>query len=457
MSESRVLLDRIFAFRQRLDEDAPDATPVSFERTVAPPVVSEGPPQSPLTDRARGLVKDAHALLARQKAFTADPLVAGLPADPLAAYHRESVALMNSAVQLLQALPVSPSVQLKLCDGLEGVLDILRGRHRIQDRALAQRKADALRVDRLAAVYTALHRRQIVTLKPLAAMAEELLEDARQGKPLRFLEVSPDSTSAIPGGPGLPAPARFAAAHALNTAQVVARVVGHDFEWAARPLLPVVAALLADCGMLGVPADILAKAGPLTANEKRQVEAHPRYGAELVTAYLADSAPLAGAIAAHHERIDGTGYPAGLRGAAVPPLARLLAAAGTYAALCVARPHRPAFDTRAALTEVLLQAERGVLDKDFAEYLVHLAFYPAGTVVELTDGRVGIVAANHPGRVDLRSPTRPVVAVLLDADGTPLARPDHLDLSAADRGGILRSLPADRRRELLGTHFPDLV
>ena len=86
-----------------------------------------------------------------------------------------------------------------------------------------------------------------------------------------------------------------------------------------------------------------------------------------------------------------------------------------------------------------------------------LAFYPLGAVVELTDGRVGVVAANHPDRLNPRAPGRPVIAVLADADGALLPRPEHLDLSASARGGVLRTLPADRRRELLGGRYPDLV
>ena len=128
-----------------------------------------------------------------------------------------------------------------------------------------------------------------------------------------------------------------------------------------------------------------------------------------------------------------------------------------YAARCSPRPYRPAQDTRAALTDVLLAAETGQLDKDFAEYLATLAFYPVGAVVELTDGRVGVVAANHPDRLDPRAPGRPVIAVLTDTTGELLPRPEHLDLSGATRGGILRTLPADRRRELLGGRYPDLV
>src|SRR5262249_41222340 len=204
-------------------------------------------------------------------------------------------------------------------------------------------------------------------------------------------------------------------------------------------------------------AEVLARSGPLTPDERRLVESHPQYGAEWVVRYVADAAALADAIATHHERADGTGYPVGLKGSTIPALGRLLAAAAVYAGMCAARPDRPGQDTRASLTDVLLLAEHGQLDRDFAEYLVHLSFYPLGSVVELTDGRVGVVAANHPNRMDPRSPGRPVVAVLAEADGTLLPRPEHVDLSASARGGILRTLPADRRRKVLGQRYPDLV
>lgn len=49
-------------------------------------------------------------------------------------------------------------------------------------------------------------------------------------------------------------------------------------------------------------------------------------------------------------------------------------------------------------------AEQGQLDRDFAEYLLNLSYYPVNTVVELTDGRVGVVVANHANRLDPRHP-----------------------------------------------------
>ena len=531
MNDTKVLLERIAAFRQRLDrkpttmgvktDPTPSAEPVKAPATVAGPVskaspatvaepvskaapvlsamtmttasvaeavkrqpeafdaalrsiagpggVNEGPALPVLTSRAYKLLRDAHALIAWQRKFNSDPVYAGLAsaagegatteaqADTLVSYHRESVAMMDSAIRLVQSFPDSPSVQLKLCDGLEGVLDIVKQRHSVQERALQQRKTDLHRIDRLAAVYTALHQRRAVTLKPLAALAEELLEDARQSRPLRYVYAAPTSTLGYIGGLSFPAPARFAAARALNTALIVARIVGFDYEWASRPLLPVVAALIKDCGMMRIPTEILAKTEPLTAADRRLVEEHPRHGSDLVLVHLAESAPLAEAVATHHERLDGTGYPMGLKGEQLKPLARMLAVADTYASLSTDRPDRPAHDPRTALTDTLLLAEQGTLDKDFCEYLISLTFYPVGTIVELTDGRVGLVAANHPNRMDPRSSARPVIAVLAEADGTICSRPEHLDLSAVERGGIQRALPVEQRRTLLGQRYPDLV
>jgi response regulator RpfG family c-di-GMP phosphodiesterase len=478
MSDVRGLLDRISAFRQRLEATpriVPEAIPIDAADTPDAISVSEsfkqslhqitgrarmdGPPPPPLTDRARELVSRAQTLLARQRKFAADPIIAGLTTgtgDCLVAYHRETVAMLECSVRLAQAFPESPSAQLKLCEGLAGTLTAVSDRLAVQERALARRRADFSRIDGIASVYTAMNLQQAVGLQQVAALAEELLEEARQAKPLRFLQAEVHSTHSYSGGVESAAPARHLAAHAINTAQVIARIVSLDYEWAGRPLVPVVAALMMECGMMRAPADVLAKSGELTADERRVIEQHPQYGAELLTRYATDAAPLAAAVATHHERGDGTGYPAGLKGSSIPSLGRMLAAAETYAALCSPRPYRPAQDTRTALTDTLLLAQHGQLDKDFAEYLVNLTFYPAGSIVELTDGRIAVIAANQVNRMDPRSPGRPIVAILAEADGTLLSHPEHADFSLANRGGVLRTLPAERCREVLGRRYPEL-
>lgn len=480
MSAAHGLLDRISAFRLRLDalpDPIPDAVPIderptlsaevlafreSVRRLVGAPAPEPDQPLPVFTDRAHGLLAAAKGALDRQRAVAADPHFAGLaatdPTDPLVGYHRTTVAVLDSVVRTARTFPNSPGEQVKQCDGLEALLATVRERLAVQEAALARRRADAARIDRLAGFYAALVTHQSADLEAVVALAEGVLADARAARPMRFLSADPHSTGAHAGAPVLPAPARYVAAHALNVAQVVARLTPYDYEWAGHPLPPVVAALLMDCGMSVVPPAVLAKPGPLTPDERRAVEAHAKYGAELLLWRFPNIAgPLVAAVAAHHECADGTGYPNALTGHDVPPLAHLLRVADVYAALRTDRAHRPAVDPRAALTEVLLLAERGRADRDFAEQLLNLAFYPVGSVVELTDGRVGRVVANHPDRVDPRSPARPVVAVLADADGALLPRPEYTDLHAAGTGSILRGVPAARARELLGDRHPDLL
>jgi HD domain len=169
------------------------------------------------------------------------------------------------------------------------------------------------------------------------------------------------------------------------------------------------------------------------------------------------AAPLCEAIISHHERLDGTGYPAGLKDTHIGPLPRLLALADVYAAMCASRPHRPAQDPRTALTETLLLAERGLLDRHLAERLLHLSFYPVGSVVELADGSVGVVVATHLLPRQLQTPSRPVVAVLADAEGQTYPTPRHLDLGEVEGKAIVRAVSAEHRRTLLGRRYPELV
>src|SRR5262249_44114080 len=151
------------------------------------------------------------------------------------------------------------------------------------------------------------------------------------------------------------------------------------------------------------------------------------------------------AVAEHHERLDGTGYPAGLRANQISSLARLLAVCDTYAAMCSPRPYRAARETRTALTDTLVLAEQRSLDRNHAERLLQLSFYPVGSAVELADGSVGVVVATHLGRRDLHIPARPVVALLTNSDGQPLPVPQHLDLAQCEGHSIVRTLtPAER-------------
>src|SRR5690606_27536202 len=116
------------------------------------------------------------------------------------------------------------------------------------------------------------------------------------------------------------------------------------------------AALLHDIGKLAVPEHILSKPGPLTAEEFERMRVHPTVGAEII-AGVPFPYPVAPIIAGHHERWDGKGYPAGLKGNDIPIGARILAVVDRFDALTSNRPSHRALSEAAAIEE--LQREAG--------------------------------------------------------------------------------------------------
>jgi HD-GYP domain-containing protein (c-di-GMP phosphodiesterase class II) len=167
----------------------------------------------------------------------------------------------------------------------------------------------------------------------------------------------------------------------LGHSTAVARLAGAA---AARVGLPpadqetaVRAGLVHDLGRVAVSSAVWERPGPLTLDQRERVRLHPYYTERL----LAASPGLAGlgALASlHHERLDGSGYHRGAAAAALPPVARVLAAADTYRAMTELRPHRPALDPDAAAAELRAEVRAGRLDADAAAAVLEAAGRPAG-------------------------------------------------------------------------------
>jgi HD-GYP domain-containing protein (c-di-GMP phosphodiesterase class II) len=402
-----------------------------------------------LTASARRLLEHGQKLL-RQLRSLADAFdtVTGIgqaESGPLAEYYRSTTAMADTALRMVGGFPDAPSAQLRLCRGLEAILEIIGQRVEAVSAAVEERRQESARIDTLAGLLRELHEEKPTDPQRFLALGELILEDVQGDLPLRFLRA--DAADAT----------RFIACHSLTVAGVVARVVQHDPEFRGKSQEPVLAALLHDVGMMSIPASILAQAGPLDDEQRRTVEGHAQIGAEMVARLLPSAAWLTEAVKGHHERLDGTGYPAGLRDLQIPSLCRLLAVCDVYAALVSPRPHRPPLDTRTALADTLLLAEQGSLDRYHAERLLQLSFYPVGSVVELADGSVGLVVATHLGRRELNTPARPVVALLTDSRGRLLPGVRHVDLAQGESRSIIRTVPALERAELLGKRYPELV
>ena len=136
-----------------------------------------------------------------------------------------------------------------------------------------------------------------------------------------------------------------------------------------------VAALLHDIGRAGVPSSVWDRPGPIGPADAERVRLHPYWTGRVLERVpaLAGLAPVA---AAHHERLDGSGYHRGTRGGDLPFPARLLAAADVLQASCEPRPHRPALTLGEAARAVEQEARDGQLDPDAVGAVVEAAGLP---------------------------------------------------------------------------------
>ena len=134
------------------------------------------------------------------------------------------------------------------------------------------------------------------------------------------------------------------------------------------------AAMLHDIGKLAVSNRILDKPAGLTAAEHAQVRQHP-----LITGRILERIPgfahLAPLAAAHHERLDGSGYPYGLRAESLTPAMRVLAVADVFEAMTSARPYRPGMGAEPALE--ILRADAARLDPEVVTALANVLVTPA--------------------------------------------------------------------------------
>ncbi len=109
-------------------------------------------------------------------------------------------------------------------------------------------------------------------------------------------------------------------------------------------------ALLHDVGKLRVDDRILSKPGPLTEEERREIEKHPAEGDRLIGSSVEPD--VAQVVRTHHERWDGKGYPAGLAGEQIPIAARVVAVADAYLAMREDRPYRQRIEKDEAVREL---------------------------------------------------------------------------------------------------------
>lgn len=178
-------------------------------------------------------------------------------------------------------------------------------------------------------------------------------EDVQAAWPMGYIDAMSNKHSSIQAlTMALEAHDSEAVSHArtlADLAQETAMILGRSVEEAR---LVGLAALLHDVGNLGIPAEILTKAEPLSDEEWAFVREHPHLGERLLNSVGGVLGAVAPIVASHRERWDGTGYPEKLSGESIPLGARIVAVCDVYGALISSRPYREAFTKEDAVAEM---------------------------------------------------------------------------------------------------------
>jgi hypothetical protein len=144
---------------------------------------------------------------------------------------------------------------------------------------------------------------------------------------------------------------RYTAGHEQRVARI-ATAIATDMGLPADKAQGIrLASIVHDLGKIGIPAEILSKPGKLSRNEYELIKEHPQIGYDILKG-VDFPWPIAQAILQHHERMDGSGYPNGLKGEAILLDARIIAVADVVEAMTSHRPFRTALGLEAALAEI---------------------------------------------------------------------------------------------------------
>jgi len=216
--------------------------------------------------------------------------------------------------------------------------------------------------------------------------------------------------------------------HSVNVA-IMAITTAISFQYSRAKLQEIGwGSLLHDLGKIKIPDKILNKDGKLTPEEFTEIKKHPLLGYDMIKKQAFINPVSSLIILQHHERENGGGYPTGLRGEQIHPFSKICAVVDVYDALVSDRPYRQALPPHKALE--LLQSGVELFDIDVLQkFFRHVAAYPIGTFVGLSNGEIGIVVHNTVG-----FPLRPRVRILGAKDYSPL---EQYELDLMDKVDVI--------------------
>ncbi|MGV8835677.1 HD-GYP domain-containing protein [Cellvibrio sp.] len=155
------------------------------------------------------------------------------------------------------------------------------------------------------------------------------------------------------------------------------------------------AGLLHDIGKVGIPMKVLNKPGKLTDSEFAIVKSHPEVGAKILIESYQVSPMVLDVCLHHHEKMDGTGYPHGLKGETISLYAKMGAVCDVYDAITSNRPYKKGWAPADSIRK-MAEWSKGHFDEAvFQAFVKTVGIYPTGSLVRLESGRLAVVVEQH--------------------------------------------------------------
>ena len=183
-------------------------------------------------------------------------------------------------------------------------------------------------------------------------------------------------------------------------------------------------AMLLDVGKTQLPDAILTKPGKLDKDEHELMRRHVQFGLDILNGAGSVDPRVLDMVAHHHERYNGTGYPAGLKGNDIPVFGRIAAIADAYDAMITPRPYAELLSSYDALRKLRILADVEFQAEIVDQFTRAIGAFPTGTLVELNTGEIAIVTQQNRIRR-----LRPEVLVIMGPDKQMLGEFRVVDLN----------------------------
>lgn len=204
------------------------------------------------------------------------------------------------------------------------------------------------------------------------------------------------------------------------------------------------AALTFDVALAPMSELLANQTSPLSEGQWAAIQSHTLQGVELLERAGVSDPVWLDSVRDHHERVDGTGYPRGLRGEAVSIEARILGIVDIYSAMIRPRAYRDAQPSRVALRDIFLERGQRIDERLALLFIKELGVYPPGTMVRLSNGEIAVAVRRT------TDGAHPQLRCVIGRDGTPLAYPQIRD-SRNPETAITEIVSASQYRSALGS------